>query len=258
MQTPARHRHWRPAKGGAGSAGIPAHDPGRRSRHLSADPVRAQVRRVVRRAGRAARTCTSSRRPGRRPRDVRGCSRRWWWRPGCRRCARSSGTADQRRQGAAVVGRADRADRDRRRPLGSGRAHQVRRPGHGGDLHHAGDPDLLHPAADGRATLAVARSSGVPLTVFVVVATINAVNFIDGLDGLAAGVAGIAALALFSYAYLLSKSQGLTTLTAATLIAAILFGCAASCRTTSAWPRSSWATPARCRSGCCSAPPRSC
>ncbi|WP_433463883.1 MraY family glycosyltransferase [Spirillospora sp. CA-128828] len=65
---------------------------------------------------------------------------------------------------------------------------------------------------------------GVPLTVFVVVATINAVNFIDGLDGLAAGVVGIAALALFSYAYLLSKSNGLTTLTAATLIAAILFG----------------------------------
>ncbi|TDD85637.1 glycosyltransferase family 4 protein [Actinomadura rubrisoli] len=65
---------------------------------------------------------------------------------------------------------------------------------------------------------------GVPLTVFVVVATINAVNFIDGLDGLAAGVVGIAALALFSYAYILSKVNGVTTLSSATLTAAVLFG----------------------------------
>ncbi|WP_018653296.1 glycosyltransferase family 4 protein [Actinomadura flavalba] len=65
---------------------------------------------------------------------------------------------------------------------------------------------------------------GVPLTVLIVVATINAVNFIDGLDGLAAGVVGIAATALFSYAYLLSKTNGLTTLTGATLTAAVLVG----------------------------------
>ncbi|KAB2345948.1 glycosyltransferase family 4 protein [Actinomadura rudentiformis] len=65
---------------------------------------------------------------------------------------------------------------------------------------------------------------GVPLTVFVVVATINAVNFIDGLDGLAAGVVGIAAMALFSYAYLLSFTNGLTTLTGSTLTAAVLVG----------------------------------
>ncbi|MFI0367593.1 MraY family glycosyltransferase [Actinomadura sp. 1N219] len=73
-------------------------------------------------------------------------------------------------------------------------------------------------------SLTLPPAYGVPLTVFVVVATINAVNFIDGLDGLAAGVVGIAALALFSYAYLLSRTEGLSTLTAATLIAAILFG----------------------------------
>ncbi|MES9535960.1 MULTISPECIES: MraY family glycosyltransferase [unclassified Actinomadura] len=73
-------------------------------------------------------------------------------------------------------------------------------------------------------SLSLPPAYGVPLTVFVVVATINAVNFIDGLDGLAAGVVGIAALALFSYAYLLSRTNGLTTLTAATLIAAVLFG----------------------------------
>ena len=73
-------------------------------------------------------------------------------------------------------------------------------------------------------SLTLPPAYGVPLTVLVVVATINAVNFIDGLDGLAAGVVGIAALALFSYAYLLSRANGLTTLTAATLIAAVLFG----------------------------------
>ncbi|XVQ12414.1 MraY family glycosyltransferase [Spirillospora sp. CA-255316] len=65
---------------------------------------------------------------------------------------------------------------------------------------------------------------GVPLTVLIVVATINAVNFIDGLDGLAAGVVGIAALALFSYAYLLSYTNKLTTLSGATLTAAVLVG----------------------------------
>ncbi|TDC63267.1 undecaprenyl/decaprenyl-phosphate alpha-N-acetylglucosaminyl 1-phosphate transferase [Actinomadura sp. GC306] len=73
-------------------------------------------------------------------------------------------------------------------------------------------------------SLSLPPAYGVPLTVLVVVATINAVNFIDGLDGLAAGVVGIAALALFSYAYLLSKTHGMTTLTGATLIAAVLFG----------------------------------
>ncbi|TYB47760.1 glycosyltransferase family 4 protein [Actinomadura chibensis] len=73
-------------------------------------------------------------------------------------------------------------------------------------------------------SLTLPPAYGVPLTVLVVVATINAVNFIDGLDGLAAGVVGIAALGLFSYAYLLSRVNGLTTLSSATLIAAVLFG----------------------------------
>ncbi|MGI8328951.1 MraY family glycosyltransferase [Actinomadura scrupuli] len=65
---------------------------------------------------------------------------------------------------------------------------------------------------------------GVPLTVIIIVATINAVNFIDGLDGLAAGTVGIAAVALFSYAYLLSDSVGVDLLTWPTLITAILAG----------------------------------
>lgn len=65
---------------------------------------------------------------------------------------------------------------------------------------------------------------GVPLTVFLVVATINAVNFVDGLDGLAAGVVGIAAMALFSYASLLSFAERLTRIMPATLTAAVLVG----------------------------------
>jgi UDP-GlcNAc:undecaprenyl-phosphate GlcNAc-1-phosphate transferase len=73
-------------------------------------------------------------------------------------------------------------------------------------------------------SLSLPPAYGVPLTVFLVVATINAVNFIDGLDGLAAGVVGIAALALFSYAYLVAIDFKLITLSAATLTAAVLVG----------------------------------
>jgi UDP-GlcNAc:undecaprenyl-phosphate/decaprenyl-phosphate GlcNAc-1-phosphate transferase len=72
--------------------------------------------------------------------------------------------------------------------------------------------------------LSLPPAYGVPLTVFIVVATINAVNFVDGLDGLAAGVVGIAAAATFSYAYLLSVDKGLNRLTGAALITAILMG----------------------------------
>jgi UDP-GlcNAc:undecaprenyl-phosphate GlcNAc-1-phosphate transferase len=73
-------------------------------------------------------------------------------------------------------------------------------------------------------TLSLDPSYSVPLTVFIVVATINAVNFVDGLDGLAAGVIGLAALALYSYSYLLSATNGLTRLSGPTLITAILIG----------------------------------
>ncbi|WP_119728849.1 MraY family glycosyltransferase [Thermomonospora amylolytica] len=64
----------------------------------------------------------------------------------------------------------------------------------------------------------------VPLTIFLVVATINAVNFVDGLDGLAAGVVGIAAVALFAYASLLSFEEGLSRIQPATLTTAVLIG----------------------------------
>lgn len=69
---------------------------------------------------------------------------------------------------------------------------------------------------------------GVPLTVLIIVATINAVNFIDGLDGLAAGVVGIAGTALFLIGYRIADGYGLkigiTILIGPTLMAAVLVG----------------------------------
>ncbi|GAB2472722.1 glycosyltransferase family 4 protein [Xylanimonas ulmi] len=63
------------------------------------------------------------------------------------------------------------------------------------------------------------------VTIFVVVATMNAVNFVDGLDGLAAGIVAIGGAAFFLYTY------GLTTQTSpqdysslASLMLAVLVG----------------------------------
>ncbi|QAY63276.1 undecaprenyl/decaprenyl-phosphate alpha-N-acetylglucosaminyl 1-phosphate transferase [Xylanimonas allomyrinae] len=63
------------------------------------------------------------------------------------------------------------------------------------------------------------------VTIFVVVATMNAVNFVDGLDGLAAGIIAIGGSAFFLYTY------GLTTQTSpqdysslASLLVAVLVG----------------------------------
>lgn len=53
-------------------------------------------------------------------------------------------------------------------------------------------------------TIGSARMSAI-VTVFVVVACINAVNFVDGLDGLAAGMIGIGGSAFFVYAYMLTR-----------------------------------------------------
>ncbi len=74
------------------------------------------------------------------------------------------------------------------------------------------------------ATLALPPSYGVPLTIIIVVATINAVNFIDGLDGLAAGIVGISATAFFVYAFLVTVVAHVDHQTAPALIAAILAG----------------------------------
>jgi UDP-GlcNAc:undecaprenyl-phosphate GlcNAc-1-phosphate transferase len=73
-------------------------------------------------------------------------------------------------------------------------------------------------------TLALPPSYGVPLTIIIVVATINAVNFIDGLDGLAAGIVGVSALAFFVYAYLVTVVAHLDHQTAPALIAIVLAG----------------------------------
>lgn len=63
------------------------------------------------------------------------------------------------------------------------------------------------------------------VTVFVVVAIINAVNFIDGLDGLAAGVVAIGAAAFFAYSYLLTRSMGAASYaTTASLVVIALLG----------------------------------
>ena len=70
---------------------------------------------------------------------------------------------------------------------------------------------------------------GVPLTIVLVLLTVNAVNFIDGLDGLAAGVGAIAALAFFAFSYSLASgvlTSGLAQdrITSPTLIAVVLAG----------------------------------
>ena len=62
------------------------------------------------------------------------------------------------------------------------------------------------------------------LTVFVIVATVNAVNFVDGLDGLAVGVICIGAVAFFSYVVLLAVVNRQTAATTAALLSAALVG----------------------------------
>ncbi|NLS08517.1 undecaprenyl/decaprenyl-phosphate alpha-N-acetylglucosaminyl 1-phosphate transferase [Nesterenkonia sp. MY13] len=66
------------------------------------------------------------------------------------------------------------------------------------------------------------------LTIFLVVATINAFNFIDGLDGLVAGVAALGGAAFFIYSYLLTlelnefDASNLVTLLMAVLVGSCL------------------------------------
>lgn len=68
---------------------------------------------------------------------------------------------------------------------------------------------------------------GALLTVFIVVATVNAVNFVDGLDGLAAGVIGAGAVAFFVYCYQLSTFNQVTLATTGALLSAALAGACA-------------------------------
>jgi UDP-GlcNAc:undecaprenyl-phosphate GlcNAc-1-phosphate transferase len=62
------------------------------------------------------------------------------------------------------------------------------------------------------------------LTVFIVVATMNAVNFVDGLDGLAAGVVGIGALAFFGFCYQLTRLNSASLASTGALLSAMLAG----------------------------------
>ena len=65
------------------------------------------------------------------------------------------------------------------------------------------------------------------ITVFLVVATINAVNFIDGLDGLAAGVIGLGAVAFFLFSYRLAAVNFESVAIASALLCAALAGACA-------------------------------
>ena len=73
-------------------------------------------------------------------------------------------------------------------------------------------------------TIGLDATSGIVLSVLIVVATINAVNFVDGLDGLLAGIALTAALAFFSYTYLLAVEQHFDRAISPSLFSAILAG----------------------------------
>lgn len=67
--------------------------------------------------------------------------------------------------------------------------------------------------------------SSLALTLFVVVAVMNAVNFIDGLDGLVAGVGAIANGTFFLYSYLLIRLIDRSNyFNLASLISAVVFG----------------------------------
>ena len=67
-------------------------------------------------------------------------------------------------------------------------------------------------------------AQGALLTVFIVVATVNAVNFVDGLDGLAAGVVCIGALAFFAFCYQVTRFNDQSVATTGALLSAMLAG----------------------------------
>ncbi|MBS2534675.1 undecaprenyl/decaprenyl-phosphate alpha-N-acetylglucosaminyl 1-phosphate transferase [Catenulispora sp. NF23] len=72
--------------------------------------------------------------------------------------------------------------------------------------------------------VAVDPTLSIVLSVFLVLALMNAVNFVDGLDGLAAGITCIAGLASFAYCYRLAISYKLTGATAPALISIVTVG----------------------------------
>jgi UDP-GlcNAc:undecaprenyl-phosphate/decaprenyl-phosphate GlcNAc-1-phosphate transferase len=79
-------------------------------------------------------------------------------------------------------------------------------------------------ALPGHGQFILVGPQGALLSVFVVVATVNAVNFVDGLDGLAAGVVAIGAVAFFLFAYKLADVNNETLAISAALLCAALGG----------------------------------
>jgi UDP-GlcNAc:undecaprenyl-phosphate/decaprenyl-phosphate GlcNAc-1-phosphate transferase len=73
-------------------------------------------------------------------------------------------------------------------------------------------------------TISLSPDLGVPLTVLLIVVTVNAVNLVDGLDGLAAGLVAIGALAYFIYSYRTGASGLIAEDSPAPLLSAVLFG----------------------------------
>jgi UDP-GlcNAc:undecaprenyl-phosphate GlcNAc-1-phosphate transferase len=95
----------------------------------------------------------------------------------------------------------------------------------GGILYWSGCQLSWLPEPGGGTFLLTPNQSTV-VTIFLVVATINAVNFIDGLDGLAAGIVCIAASAFFVYYYRLTQvvHPHLSDLAGPALVSALLVG----------------------------------
>ncbi|HET7068422.1 MAG TPA: MraY family glycosyltransferase [Nocardioides sp.] len=82
---------------------------------------------------------------------------------------------------------------------------------------------FLFPSGHG-GQFALDPAQGALLTVFVVVATINAVNFVDGLDGLATGVVAIGAIAFFVFCYQLLALNNAPLASTGALLSAMLGG----------------------------------
>ena len=76
----------------------------------------------------------------------------------------------------------------------------------------------------GQGMVSLSPDLGVPLTVALIVVTVNAVNLVDGLDGLAAGLVGIGALAYFIYSFRTGPTGLIAEASAAALIAALTVG----------------------------------
>ncbi len=73
-------------------------------------------------------------------------------------------------------------------------------------------------------TFILSRDIAIPLTILLIVVTVNAINFIDGLDGLAAGVTAIAAASFFVFSYNLAQNHRIDVAAAPTLLSAVLVG----------------------------------